>query len=794
MIKALRPLFVLFLVIVSQVAFAAVFTSKKDGDWTDPTTWGTASAPGVNDNVTITHKVTYTSTSYTAWSAGGSIIVKDGGILYRSGSLTFVGGGVSVSMQSGGTLEVTGTLSVDQSKLTLSGGTVKGGAITIPDNNNNSGITYTSGTIQVTSTSLFVGIGATFNYSPNISLPGAVTLRNGSTLNVLSSGNMDVSGGSTLNLVSGTYTPSSIAISQANSTVRLKTGSLTYASGLTIDGGKLVVEGGALTVNNSLTVQSSGSFTMSGGTASIRSLSVSGSSFTGDGGTLTVTTNGISVNSSSSFTNNTGSTVIVNTGSNTGGVSAAQFTNSGVFQIINAGNFDFTNSGGTFSNSGTLTVGGNLTQYATFNSSGGSITVAGSFTNSGGTVTNGGTLSVGTTLTTASNFSNSGTITATTLTTGNSGGTFTNTGTTTISGAANISGSVQLSPGTSSSSRMTVRGTFNLTGSGLTVGNGTPGSPAKYADLVVEGNVAQTSHNINVKCNGRVAVFGDLTLSGGGGLQFNIENCGTSGGVPVGGQVYIDGDGTGSSVSNSSSGGAVNNNNPNFGTPSTPYGFYVNGSVSTSGGTIDSDMATVAQMQSTNPSFYTWVSTLPNSPLPVKLQYFKVASVNELGISLEWATSMEKDFSHFEVQRSGTDLEFSTIAIVEGKGGLQVKTVYESLDKQPVNGRNYYRLKAVDVDDTFEYFQVITADWSFAHGLSLYPNPAINKSFTIDIGDEFDQPASLTVCDSRGYLLFTTTVDVKTRLVELPSNTTPGIYFVRVASSGKSKVVRLVVQ
>ncbi|MGC3947455.1 MAG: T9SS type A sorting domain-containing protein [Chryseolinea sp.] len=136
---------------------------------------------------------------------------------------------------------------------------------------------------------------------------------------------------------------------------------------------------------------------------------------------------------------------------------------------------------------------------------------------------------------------------------------------------------------------------------------------------------------------------------------------------------------------------------------------------------------------------------------------------------------------------------FSTIGILNAKGGLEVKTVYSFLDEKPVNGKNYYRLKAVDLDGSTEYFNVIVADWSAAQGLSLYPNPAINKSFTIDIGDEFDQPVSIVVYEARGYGIYSATLDVRTKVIELPSSTAPGVYLVKVGSSGKSKVVRLVV-
>ncbi|MGC3947454.1 MAG: hypothetical protein QM762_23555 [Chryseolinea sp.] len=396
-------------------------------------------------------------------------------------------------------------------------------------------------------------------------------------------------------------------------------GKLTISGATTLKGTNssnvmdLTVSGsGSLVVNNSLTLKDFSLFTMTAGTSSVQYLSVDAGSYVGNGGTLTITTTGLDISTSgaSSFTNNAGGTVIVNTLTNTGDVSAAKFTNAGTFNVVNTGgDFVFANSGGTFSNTGTITVGGNFQANA-------SIT-------------------------------NAGTITTGTFTVPNTGGTFTNTGTMTVTGLTDIQGgTVQLSPSTSpaANSRLTVRGTFNVSGWGtINVGNGPIGSPAYYADLVIEANLGQLAGTLNVKCNGRVAVFSDFNISNG---AFNIETCGAGNG----GQVYIDGDGSGASVTRT--GGSITNNNAAVG--GVPYGFYVNGTTS---GTVPA-AGTVSQLQSSNPSFYNWIATLPNSPLPVKLQYFKVTSVKEQGIALEWATSMEKNFKHFELQRSGSDLQF----------------------------------------------------------------------------------------------------------------------------------------
>ena len=104
------------------------------------------------------------------------------------------------------------------------------------------------------------------------------------------------------------------------------------------------------------------------------------------------------------------------------------------------------------------------------------------------------------------------------------------------------------------------------------------------------------------------------------------------------------------------------------------------------------------------------VGTLqPDGTLPITLISF-VATEAGNSIELKWVTAMEKNFSHFELEKSTGNLNFVPIARIEGKGGLEAITSYIYLDTLPQSGKNYYRLKSVDYDLTFEYSPVVVAD------------------------------------------------------------------------------------
>jgi len=392
---------------------------------------------------------------------------------------------------------------------------------------------------------------------------------------------------------------------------------------------------------------------------------------------------------------------------------------------------------------------------------------------SGHTVTKATGHQVNGTLNVNGNLTLSGNVTMT------SGSTINVYGNLTITGNLALTSNIKVFPG----GTVTVDGSVSIVNSDyLTIGTSAAGPP--YANFIVKTNITSTSSgDVLIERNGRLALFGNYTGGTGGGTLITIKD---------GGQAYIHGittfTGTGDHLKND------NDGNPYYGVYSPNQPVYTQPGQGSSSNGAAGPTNSVQGASSIPSEFLTWLQGVPGSPLPIKLLYFKVSAVNETGIALEWATSMEKDFSHFEVQRASSDLNFSVIGIVEGRGSLQAKTVYSLLDNSPVSGKNYYRLKAVDVDGSSEYFTVIVAEWSGSLGLSLYPNPAVNKSFSINIGDEFDQPVNLVVYEARGIAIYSASLDVKTKVVELPSDTAPGVYLVRIGSPAKNKVVRLVVE
>ncbi|GGN11968.1 hypothetical protein GCM10010967_54920 [Dyadobacter beijingensis] len=115
----------------------------------------------------------------------------------------------------------------------------------------------------------------------------------------------------------------------------------------------------------------------------------------------------------------------------------------------------------------------------------------------------------------------------------------------------------------------------------------------------------------------------------------------------------------------------------------------------------------------------------PGTPLPVKLASISVTPVEHTA-RLDWATAEEENVRHFEIQRSSDARTWTALpgqVPAVGEGGHR----YQAIDPSPSGGINYYRLKMVDMDDTFAYSQIVSADFGTEASVTLFPNPVTDR-------------------------------------------------------------------
>jgi hypothetical protein len=123
--------------------------------------------------------------------------------------------------------------------------------------------------------------------------------------------------------------------------------------------------------------------------------------------------------------------------------------------------------------------------------------------------------------------------------------------------------------------------------------------------------------------------------------------------------------------------------------------------------------------------------------LPVKLIDF-TAKAAGLRVSLDWITATEINSDHFVVEKSTNAAQYTELTMVKAAGNSTQKISYHTWDDQPNYGANYYRLKQVDIDGTFEYSPIRVVMFGDAEvAISVFPNPVKNiLTLTITNGKE----------------------------------------------------------
>ncbi|MBK9329591.1 MAG: T9SS type A sorting domain-containing protein [Sphingobacteriales bacterium] len=125
-----------------------------------------------------------------------------------------------------------------------------------------------------------------------------------------------------------------------------------------------------------------------------------------------------------------------------------------------------------------------------------------------------------------------------------------------------------------------------------------------------------------------------------------------------------------------------------------------------------------------------WQNT---SPLPVELTSFTGYNEGAKNV-LNWTTASERNTLKFMVERSGDGISFDPIGEKAAAGYSAYPLDYTMDDSYPLDGANYYRLKIIDRDNTFEYSQTILIRTAGAIVyqntiLNIFPNPTHHAVF-----------------------------------------------------------------
>lgn len=185
-----------------------------------------------------------------------------------------------------------------------------------------------------------------------------------------------------------------------------------------------------------------------------------------------------------------------------------------------------------------------------------------------------------------------------------------------------------------------------------------------------------------------------------------------------------------------------------------------------------------------------------SEPVPVELVSFSCI-INNNNAELNWSTSTETNNLGFSVERKTSNLDWTEIGFVSGRGTTTEQSYYRFSDNNLSANKYYYRLKQTDFDGSFEYSNIVEVDVNPVMEYSLYqnyPNP-FNPTTTIEFNIAEQGLVNLSVYNLLGEKVATIvneTLESGYHKFEFnASNLASGVYLVKMSSGNFSEIIKI---
>ena len=135
----------------------------------------------------------------------------------------------------------------------------------------------------------------------------------------------------------------------------------------------------------------------------------------------------------------------------------------------------------------------------------------------------------------------------------------------------------------------------------------------------------------------------------------------------------------------------------------------------------------------------------------------------------------------YEVERSETGDAFASIATQVATANNGKAASYNNYDANPFKNNNYYRIKVVSANGEVKYSSIVkVGNIRDNEQISVYPNPVKGDVVSLQLSGIPNGKYELRLYTTTGQEIMTTNITktgvVQTQTIELPKNTSSGVY------------------
>lgn len=174
----------------------------------------------------------------------------------------------------------------------------------------------------------------------------------------------------------------------------------------------------------------------------------------------------------------------------------------------------------------------------------------------------------------------------------------------------------------------------------------------------------------------------------------------------------------------------------------------------------------------------------PPHSIPVTLLSFDAKTLKGK-VALNWAAASEQNLNFYQVEHSADAQNWTALTTVKGKENTNLTVHYEYTHNKPFEGKNFYRLKIVDKDGTFEYSPVRLLAITEAQPMDIYPNPVSNRLHIEANGRDVRQ---MSIYDAQGRLILL--INKQSNSINT-ANLQAGTYIIEIQTSKGDKIRKI---
>ncbi len=170
----------------------------------------------------------------------------------------------------------------------------------------------------------------------------------------------------------------------------------------------------------------------------------------------------------------------------------------------------------------------------------------------------------------------------------------------------------------------------------------------------------------------------------------------------------------------------------------------------------------------------------------------------DAAIKVEWSVENEINVKQYEVEKSLSGSQFSTIAMKKAIANNGASATYIITDENPVNGYNYYRIRSIDLDGRTQYSQVVKVlvEKEKEAGIAIYPNPISNGVINLQLTNQPAGEYGIKLYNKLGQVILSKKVQRSegnsTEKINWDFNLAHGMYHLEVLfPNGSKKIIKV---